>query len=732
MRRRVTTSVLSIAIFFLLAASFSLHVFRHLLPSGNAINSRTLTQPVDRLRNYAVGEAAVSVLRVLRSPPRHRSPPMESVLLLDWEVLLLPSPNTPTAASGGQLSCLFHTGATSPARPAGPVAFLCSLPNSLRRFRPFYTPRLSGASSNASGWEGLEDPPREMLRSTQLAYESVSTGDDVIVFVKGVNRRRDRDLPASSLRCVFSPASGGAAVATTSVTSSAQEAFRCAHPPAAEVSRIGPLRVSISTGPEAAPTPTLADYHRPRGPARGGRLSICACTMVFNAAKFLPEWVVYHAAIGVERFFLYDNGSEDELESVVSRLGSQGFNVSTRFWPWPKTQEAGFSHCAVVNRDECEWMAFIDVDEFVYSTDWDDSDRPNRSMMGALVAVGPEVGQISIRCLEFGPSGHRAHPLGGVTQGYTCRRRNEERHKSLLRLDAVAFSLVNSVHHFELQEGFQTKQVEVGEARLNHYKYQAWKEFKAKFRRRVSAYVVDWKEPMNLASKDRPPGLGSDPIEPKGWTDMFCEVNDTRLRDATRRCRWILMSSLSCRKSRPFSLPSLRSRLVFFVGGYPATDLIVLGVGITMKRGKSKADAPKKADGRLSVKKGPERTGKKPRKTKADKDPNKPKRPPSAFFVFMEEFRKSFKEKNPNNKSVSVVGKAAGDKWKSMSEAEKAPYVAKAAKFKTEYTKKLAAYNKNQSGGGSHDADEEDESDKSSSEVNDDDEGSGEEEEDDE
>ncbi|RWW00217.1 hypothetical protein GW17_00036826 [Ensete ventricosum] len=98
-------------------------------------------------------------------------------------------------------------------------------------------------------------------------------------------------------------------------------------------------------------------------------------------------------------------------------------------------------------------------------------------------------------------------------------------------------------------------------------------------------------------------------------------------------------------------------------------------------------------------------------------------------------FWKSFKEKNPNNKSVSVVGKAGGDKWKSLSEAEKAPYVAKAAKFKTEYTKKIAAYNKNQSGGGSHAAADEDESDKSKSEVNDDDEeeeGSEEEEEDDE
>ncbi|KAA8545328.1 hypothetical protein F0562_020112 [Nyssa sinensis] len=58
---------------------------------------------------------------------------------------------------------------------------------------------------------------------------------------------------------------------------------------------------------------------------------------------------------------------------------------------------------------------------------------------------------------------------------------------------------------------------------------------------------------------------------------------------------------------------------------------------------------------------------------KTAKDPNKPKRPASAFFVFMEEFRKQYKEKHADNKFVSVVGKAGGDKWKSLSEAEKVP-----------------------------------------------------------
>ncbi|KAI7993685.1 High mobility group B protein 3 [Camellia lanceoleosa] len=139
-----------------------------------------------------------------------------------------------------------------------------------------------------------------------------------------------------------------------------------------------------------------------------------------------------------------------------------------------------------------------------------------------------------------------------------------------------------------------------------------------------------------------------------------------------------------------------------------------------MKGGRSKTET-KRTDSKLSVKGGvpSEKAGKKPaaKKGKAAKDPNKPKRPASAFFVFMEEFRKTYKEKHPNNKSVAAVGKAGGDKWKSLSEAEKAPYVAKAERRKTEYNKTLEAYNKKMAEGP---ADEE-ESDKSRSEVNDED-----------
>ncbi|KAF5453668.1 hypothetical protein F2P56_028556 [Juglans regia] len=125
------------------------------------------------------------------------------------------------------------------------------------------------------------------------------------------------------------------------------------------------------------------------------------------------------------------------------------------------------------------------------------------------------------------------------------------------------------------------------------------------------------------------------------------------------------------------------------------------------------------------------------KKTKLDKkDPNKPKRPATAFFVFLEEFRKTYKEEHPNEKAVSVVssylilcvhvGKAGGGKWKSMSAAEKSPYEVKAAQKKSDYEKLMIAYNKKQ------ESVDDDEDEQSKSAPNDEDDGESGEEEDDE
>ncbi|XP_020527574.1 glycosyltransferase family 92 protein RCOM_0530710 [Amborella trichopoda] len=284
---------------------------------------------------------------------------------------------------------------------------------------------------------------------------------------------------------------------------------------------------------------------------RKPKYSVCMCTMMWNQAQFIKEWVMYHTRIGVERFFIYDNNSDDNLDAVVRAL--RAHNVSRRAWPWVKTQEAGFAHCALKARFLCSWLAFLDVDEFLFlknpnitkTTNPNTTKPKNRNintdieaskpMQSILVSRAPNVGEVRIPCHSFGPSGHVQAPSHGVTVSYTCRLGAPERHKSVIRPRAVNQSMINIVHHFHLGLAFRFEDMGRGEGVVNHYKYQAWDVFQRKFYRRVATYVPDWGEKEGVGSRDRAPGLGTTPEEPKGWANKFCEVRDTGLREWVKR-----------------------------------------------------------------------------------------------------------------------------------------------------------------------------------------------------
>ncbi|PSS17173.1 Glycosyltransferase family 92 protein [Actinidia chinensis var. chinensis] len=469
-----------------------------------------------------------------------------SILLPAWEILVVVSTETPLPLDSNAYTCLFPNNDTSPARPAGILPsldrnlFKCDLPVRLRRRLPFPQPILTKSPENPPE---IKSPASALLRWNFLVYDSLTTENDVILFVKGVNNRQGIHREPSEFRCVF----GDDAIhgVRTAVKSSLQEVFRCPRPErTGPVDDGEPVKVSLEISDQKLVMPSVAYYTPARKIAlQEPKSPICACTLVYNAAKFLKEWVVYHSEIGVQKFFLYDNDSDDDLEKVVTELVDHGYNVSTLFWPWPKTQEAGFSHCAIHANDSCAWMMYMDVDEFIYSPNWLNSSTPSDQMLPSLLPTGNHVGQVIMNCYEFGPSNQKSHPVLGVTQGYNCRNRVENRHKSIVLLNAIDASLLNVIHHFKVREGYRTKNLGMDHAVVNHYKFQAWEEFKTKFRRRVSAYVVDWTQAVNLDSKDRTPGLGYAAVEPKGWAEKFCEVYDNRLRDMTRR--WFGMEAPS-------------------------------------------------------------------------------------------------------------------------------------------------------------------------------------------
>ncbi|CAN6446473.1 unnamed protein product [Victoria cruziana] len=73
-------------------------------------------------------------------------------------------------------------------------------------------------------------------------------------------------------------------------------------------------------------------------------------------------------------------------------------------------------------------------------------------------------------------------------------------------------------------------------------------------------------------------------------------------------------------------------------------------------------------------------------------DLRKPKKPPTAFFYFLEDFRKGYQEQNPEIKSMRDIGKAAGEKWKTMTYDEKVEYYDIATEKRAEFDKAMSDY----------------------------------------
>ncbi|KAG6444510.1 hypothetical protein O3G_MSEX003444 [Manduca sexta] len=75
---------------------------------------------------------------------------------------------------------------------------------------------------------------------------------------------------------------------------------------------------------------------------------------------------------------------------------------------------------------------------------------------------------------------------------------------------------------------------------------------------------------------------------------------------------------------------------------------------------------------------------------------DKPKRPMSAYMLWLNSAREQIKAENPGLK-VTEIAKKGGEIWKSMK--DKSVWEEKAAKAKEQYAKDLESYNANGGGG---------------------------------
>lgn len=124
---------------------------------------------------------------------------------------------------------------------------------------------------------------------------------------------------------------------------------------------------------------------------------------------YLEEWLDYHSSIGVEWFFIYDNGSTPPIRPNRE-------NVTVIRWDdnhWGRQCRA-YAHCLKDYGLDFKWMGFIDTDEFIVPR--------TGKMLPEFLEDYKEFGGLAIYWLCFGSNGHTTKQKS-VLESYTRRAR---------------------------------------------------------------------------------------------------------------------------------------------------------------------------------------------------------------------------------------------------------------------------------------------------------------------
>lgn len=253
----------------------------------------------------------------------------------------------------------------------------------------------------------------------------------------------------------------------------------------------------------------------------GARALIGIAAIVKNEGPYLLEWIAHHRAIGVERFFIADNGSDDGGRELLVELQKIGIVDTFDFTARAGTPPQLPAYAEILNRYKhvVEWLAFIDADEFIVPRE------KECNIADMLSRAERAIGAIGLNWATYGSS-YRNTPSDGLVLERFVRRFADRdminnHYKSLLRMDAIE-GLGKTPHRFALKAGFDYAHADFshlmthglsGEGlsrqriwnpfRLNHYVIKSKAEFDNKKQARGRATTRDRRDDAFFKNHDK-------------------------------------------------------------------------------------------------------------------------------------------------------------------------------------------------------------------------------------
>lgn len=220
-------------------------------------------------------------------------------------------------------------------------------------------------------------------------------------------------------------------------------------------------------------------------------LSIGAVFRMENS--WLVEWLEYHRFVGVERFYLYCDEADSRVSDKILKPYVDSGLVALRWVremddidqsPHAWRQPDVYREIIREATGKTEWIAMIDLDEFLLPRQCDD--------MRELLESYEAYSGLAVHWCIFGTSGFVRRP---PTQINHLLHRGESRWarnrfvKSIVRPDRIKIGQIDNTHCFPVTSGkivnerrqpvsdMVSENMTTDTVRLNHYILRSWQDY---------------------------------------------------------------------------------------------------------------------------------------------------------------------------------------------------------------------------------------------------------------
>lgn len=132
-----------------------------------------------------------------------------------------------------------------------------------------------------------------------------------------------------------------------------------------------------------------------------------------NEGPYIKEWIEFHKLVGVERFYFYDNESNDNTKEVLEPYIDDG-TVIYKYVKGRGLQLKVYKDAILNYRQETYWMALIDLDEYLFPSE--------KTTLSDILIEFEKYPGLVVKWVSFDCNAHETKPTahgGLITANYT-------------------------------------------------------------------------------------------------------------------------------------------------------------------------------------------------------------------------------------------------------------------------------------------------------------------------